>query len=39
MVKLDGTYAIDALENIGRYAGLGANYANECAFLEAGDFA
>ena len=34
MVKLDGTYAIDALENIGRYAGLGANFAKACAFLE-----
>ena len=38
MVKLDGTYAIDALENIGRYAGLGANFAKACEFVAKGDF-
>ena len=38
MVRLDGTYAIDALENIGRYAGIGANFAEACEFVAKGDF-
>ena len=38
MVKLEGTYAIDALENIGEYAGLGANFAKACEFVAKGDF-
>ncbi len=38
MVKLDGTYAIDALENISRYAGLGANFTKACEFVAKGDF-
>ena len=38
MVKLEGTYAIDSLENIGAYARLGANFAKACEFLAKGDF-
>ena len=38
MVKLDGVYAIDALGNIGEYAGLGANFAKACEFVAKGDF-
>ena len=39
MEKRDGVYVIDRLENIGAYAGLGANFAAACAFVERGDFA
>ena len=38
MVKLEGTYVIDSIENIGRYAGLGANFAKACEFIAKGDF-
>ena len=38
MVKLEGTYVIDRLENIGEYAGLGANFAKACEFIAKGDF-
>lgn len=38
MVKLEGTYVIDRLENIGGYAGLGANFAKACEFLAKGEF-
>ena len=38
MVKLEGTYVIDSLENIGSYAGLGANFAKACEFVAKGDF-
>ena len=39
MVKLEGTYVIDKLENIGKYAGIGANFAVACDFVAKGDFA
>ena len=39
MVRLDGTYAIDRLENIGNYAGISANFAAACDFVSKGDFA
>ena len=38
MVKLDGVYVVDALENIGRYAGTGANFAKACDFVAKGGF-
>jgi len=38
MVKLDGVYVIDRLENIGEYVGLGANFAKACEFIAKGDF-
>ena len=39
MVKLEGTYVIDSLDNIGKYAGIGANFATACDFVAKGDFA
>ena len=38
MTRLEGTYVIDSLANIGEYAALGANFAKACEFLARGDF-
>lgn len=39
MKGMDGVYVIDGLENIGRYAGIGRNFAKACEFIARGDFA
>ena len=39
MVKIDGIYLIDKLENIGSCAEIGANFAAACEFIAKGDFA
>ena len=39
MQELESVYVIDRLENIGRYAALGANFATAAAFIAKGDFA
>lgn len=39
MTELKNVYVIDSLENIGRYAALGANFAKACALIAKGDFA
>ena len=39
MKELKNVYVIDRLENIGRYAALGANFVTATAFLAKGDFA
>lgn len=38
MEKLENCYLIDSLENIGSYAGLGANFRTACEFLSRGGF-
>ena len=38
MVKNEGIYLIDKLENIGKCAGIGANFAAACDFIAKGEF-
>ena len=36
MAELEGVYLVDSLENIGRCAGIGANFAAACGFIARG---
>ncbi len=38
MTELSECYVIDSLENIGKYASLGANFKKACDFIAKGDF-
>jgi len=38
MTRLDNCYVIDTLANIGKYAGISANFKKACDFIAKGDF-